>query len=219
VNVYLLAPTVLRIAPEELTGQVRTRFGSDLRRSGGFAQLCMLGAQACLEAIEDVGPLGVLWSSRLGALHAVRAALDESLPRGEPAMPFTFIGMQPHLAGALLAQRGHPVTRSAHLHLADEDWSLLLSVAQGWLAECERVLVGWVEESDASDVEHKSDWCLLQKEPFSGAVRVEPVRNEGKAADATADDWIERLATWRTGSNVPLLLRGGDEAWRFTRGK
>jgi hypothetical protein len=124
--------------------------------------------------------------------------------------------MQPHLAGALLAQRAHPVTRSAHLHLADEDWSLLLSVAQGWLAECERVLVGWVEESDSPDVEHKSDWCLFQKEPFSGTVRVEPVRNEGKAADATADDWIERLATWRTGSNVPLLLRGGEDAWRFT---
>ena len=213
---YLLAPTVLRIAPEELPAQVRARFGSELRRSGAFAQLCMLGAQACLDAAGDDGPLGVLWSSRLGALHASRAALDEGLQRGEPAMPFTFIGMQPHLAGALLAQRGHPVTRSAHLHLADEDWSLPLSVAQGWLAECERVLVGWVEESASSSVAHRSDWCLLRNEPFAGAVRAEPVQNEGKAADATADDWIERLATWRTGSNVPLLLRGGEDAWRFT---
>jgi hypothetical protein len=213
---YLLAPTVVRVAPQELAALVRARFGSELRRSGAFAQLCMLGAQACLDAAGDDGPLGVLWSSRLGALHAVRAALDESLQRGEPAMPFTFIGMQPHLAGALLAQRAHPVTRSAHVHPADEDWSLLLSVAQGWLAECDRVLVGWVEESDSGGVAHKSDWCLLQKRPFSEAVRVERVRNEGKTADATADDWIERVAAWRTGSPGPLLLRGGDDAWRFT---
>ena len=214
---YLLAPTVLRIAPGELPAQVRARFGSELRRSGAFAQLCMLGAQACLDATEDVGPLGVLWSSRLGALRASRAALDESLQRGEPAMPFTFIGMQPHLAGALLAQRAHPVTRSAHLHLADEDWPLLLSVAQGWLAECERVLVGWVEESDSAGIAHKSDWCLLRKKPLTGAIRLEPAPDEEGAAAATAADWIAHVAAWRTGERGPLLLRGGDEAWRFTR--
>ena len=211
----LLAPTLVNLAPAELADAVRTRFGSELRRLGAFTQLCQVGAQACIEASGTGGRLGVLLATEHGALTATRAALDDGPRRGEPAMPFTFIGMQPHLAGVLLAQRGHPVTRSAHLHLADEDWSLLLTVARGWLAECERVLVGWVEESDSPDVEHKSDWCLLQKEPFSGAVRVEPVRNEGKAADATADDWIERLATWRTGSNVPLLLRGGEDAWRF----
>lgn len=214
---YLLAPIVLRIAPEELPARVRARFGSELRRAGAFGQLCMLGAQACLDAAGDDGPLGVLWSSRLGALHAIRAALDESLPRGEPAMPFTFIGMQPHLAGALLAQRAHPVTRSAHLHLADEDWSLLLSVAQGWLAECERVLVGSVEESDSSGVAHKSDWCLLLKKPVAGAIRLEPAPHEDTAVAATAEDWIARIAAWRLESQAPLLMRGSDEAWRFAR--
>jgi hypothetical protein len=213
---YLLAPTVVRVAQEELPARVRARFGSELRRSGGFAQLCLLGAQACLEAAGGDGPLGVLWSSRLGALHAVRAALDESLQRGEPAMPFTFIGMQPHLAGVLLAQRAHPVTRSAHLHLADEDWSLLLSVAQGWLAECERVLIGWVEESDSGGVAHKSDWCLLQKKPLAGAIRLEPAPDEEGVAAATAADWIARVAAWRTEERRALLLRGGEDAWRFT---
>lgn len=213
---YLLAPTVLRIAPGELPAQVRARFGSELRRAGGFAQLCMLGAQACLDAAGGDGPLAVLWCSRLGALHASRAALDESLQRGEPAMPFTFIGMQPHLAGALLAQRAHPVTRSAHLHLADEDWSLLLSVAQGWFAECERVLVGWVEESDSGGVAHKSDWCLLRKQPLAGAIRLEPALHEDASSAATAEDWIAHVAAWRTGSKAPLLLRGGEDAWRFT---
>jgi len=215
--VYLLAPTVLRIAAEELPAQVRARFGSELRRSGAFAQLYMLGAQAYLDAAKGDGPLAVLWSSRLGALHAVRAALDESLQHGEPAMPFTFIGMQPHLAGVLLAQRAHPVTRSAHLHLADDGWSLLLSVAQGWLAECERVLVGWVEESDSVGVAHCSDWCLLRKKPPAGAIHLEPELHEDAAVAATAEDWIARIAAWRTGSRAPLLLRGGDEAWRFTR--
>ena len=213
---YLLAPTVLRIAPEELPARVRARFAAELRRAGSFAQLCLLGAQACLDAAGGDGRLGVLWSSRLGALRASRAALDESLQRGEPAMPFTFIGMQPHLAGALLAQRAHPVTRSAHLHLADEDWSLLLSVAQGWLAECERVLIGGVEESDSGRVAHKSDWCLLQKKPLAGAIRLEPVPHEDASVAATAEDWIAGVAAWRAGPQAPLLLRGGEDTWRFT---
>jgi hypothetical protein len=108
------------------------------------------------------------------------------------------------------------VTRSAHLHLADEDWSLLLSVAQGWLAECERVLVGWVEESDSGGVVHKSDWCLLRKKPLAGAIRLEPAPHEDPALAATAEDWIARVAAWRTGSKAPLLLRGGEDVWCFT---
>ena len=216
---YLLAPTVQRIAPEALPAQVRARFGSELRRSGAFAHLCMLGAQACLDAAGEDGPLAVLWSSRLGALHAIRAALDESLQRGEPAMPFTFIGMQPHLAGALLAQRAHPVTRSAHLHLADEDWPLLLFMAQGWLAECKRVLVGRVEESASGGVAHRSDWCLLRKKPLAGAIRLEPAPDQEGGTTATAEDWIARVAAWAAGSKAPLLLRGGKDAWRFALGK
>jgi len=214
-TVYLLAPTVFRVAPDQLSAQVRARFGSELRRAGAFGQLCMLGAQACLDAAGGDGPLGVLWSSRLGALHASRAALDESLQRGEPAMPFTFIGMQPHLAGALLAQRAHPVMRSVHLHLADEDWSLLLSVAQGWLAECERILIGWVEESDSGNIAHKSDWCLLRKEPLAGVIRLEPAPHENAAVAATAEDWIARVAAWRAGPRAPLVLRGGEDTWCF----
>jgi hypothetical protein len=212
----LLAPTVLRVTPEDFPARVRARFASDLRRTGGFAQLCLLGAQACMDACAGEGPLGVLWSSKLGALKAIRAGLDDSLRRGAPVMPFTFIAMQPHLAGALLAQRGHPVTRSAHLHLAGESWSLLLRAAQGWLAECERVLIGWVEESDAAERAHRSDWCLLQRKPAAGAVRCEPAPHENAAAAASAEDWIARVAAWRAAPRAPLLLRGGEDAWRFT---
>ncbi len=214
---YLLAPTMVRLPPAELPARVRTRFGAELRRTGSFAQLCMLGAQACLDAAGGDGPLGVLWSSRLDDQRAMRAVLDEGLLRGEPAMPFTFIGMQPHLAGALLAQRAYPVTRSAHVYLGDEDWSLLLTAAQSWLAECERVLLGRVEESLSPDVPHQSDWCVLRKNPIAGAIHMEPAPNKDSSAAATATDWIERVAAWR--ADAPLLLRGGDEAWRFTRGK
>lgn len=214
---YLLAPTVVRFAPEELPVRVRARFGAELRRTGSFAQLCMLGAQACLDAAGGDGPLGVLWSSRLEDQRAMRAVLDESLKRGEPAMPFAFIGMQPHLAGALLAQRAHPVTRSAHVYLEDEDWGLLLTAAQGWLAECERVLFGRVEESVSEGVLHRSDWCVLRKNPIAGAIHAEPAPDKDLSAAATATDWIERVAAW--GADAPLLLRGGGEAWRFTRGK
>ena len=80
---YLLAPTALRVAPDDFPARVRSRFASELRRAGSFAQLCLLGAQACLDAAGGDGPLGVLWASEFGALHATRAALDEDLRRGE----------------------------------------------------------------------------------------------------------------------------------------
>jgi len=213
---HLLAPTVLRVTPEDFPARARARFASELRRAGSFAQLCMLGAQACLDACAGEGRLGVLWSSKLGAHKAIRAGLDDGLRRGEPAMPFNFIAMQPHLAGALLAQRGYPVSRSAHVHLAGEGWSLLMCTAQSWLAGCERVLIGWVEESEAAEVMHRSDWCLLQRTPAARAVRCEPALGADAAAAATAEDWIARLAAWRGAPHSPLLLRGGDDAWRFT---
>jgi hypothetical protein len=174
----------------------------------------MLGAQAGLDAAGGEGSLGVLWSSRLEDQRAMRAVLDESLKRGEPAMPFAFMGMQPHLAGTLLAQRGLNVGRSAHVYLEDEDWPLLLSTARGWLRECERVLFGRVEESQAEGVPHRSDWCVLGKKAAPGAIRTEPTDDRGAAVTAT--DLIERIALWRAKPDRPLLLRGRSGAWRFT---
>ena len=214
-TVYLLAPAALRIAPDDFSARVRSRFASELRRAGRFAQLCLLGAQACLDAAGGDGPLGVLWASEFGALHATRAALDEGLRRGEPAMPFAFIAAQPHLAGALLAQRSHPVTRTAYLYLAADAWPSLPQLAQRWLAECDRVLVGCVEES-AAGATHRSDWCLLQKKPAAGAVRCERSLKTDNAAAAAAEDWIPRVAAWRGSGRAPLLLRGGEDAWSFT---
>lgn len=213
---YLLAPTALRVAPEDFPAQVRARFASELRRAGRFAQLCLLGAQGCLEAAGGDGQLGVLCATGHGALEAARAALDEDLRRGEPAMPFTFIAMQPHLAGALLAQRSHPVTRTACLYLAADAWPSLLQVAQRWLAECERVLVGCVEESGSGGIAHRSDWCVFQKKPLAGALRCERSRRPENAAVATAQDWIPRVAAWRGTADAPLILRGGEDAWSFT---
>jgi hypothetical protein len=213
--VYLLAPTALRVAPGDFPARVRARFASELRRAGRFAQLCLLGAQACLDTADGDGPLGVLWATGLGALDATRAALDEDLRRGEPAMPFTFIAMQPHMAGALLA-RSHPVTRTACLYLAPDAWPSLPHLAQRWLAECERVLVGCVEESGSAGGAHRSDWCLLQKKPVAGAVRCERALEAKNAAPATGEDWIPRVGAWRGSADAPLLLRGGEDAWRFT---
>lgn len=211
----LLAPTLMRVPPGDFRARVRERFAGGLRRAGSFAQLCLLGAQACLDAAGKSGSLGLLHSSRLGALHAVRSGLDDGLRRGEPAMPFTFIAMQPHLAGALLAQQGHAVARTVHLHPAQESWPLVLRLAQSWLAECDRVLVGWVEESDAEGVAHRSDWCLLQQERVAGSVRCIPEDASQAAAPATAEDWIARVAAWRAAPRVPLVLRGDENAWRF----
>ena len=210
---YLVAPTVLRVAPDELSAQTRARFGAELRRAGGFAQLCLLGAQACLDAAGPGDSLGVLWSSGRGAAHAARAALAEWLRSGEPVMPFTFIATQPHLAGALLAQRSHPVARTAFLHLGADAWPWLLRLAQAWLGECEQVLVGWVEESNGEGAAHQSDWCIVRRRP--APVRCEAARDGVDAVAASTADWISRLAAWHAAPHAALALRGGADAWRF----
>jgi hypothetical protein len=212
---YLLAPTALRVAPDDFPGRVRARFANDLRRAGRFAQLCLLGAQACLEGAGGDGPLGVLWGTRLGPLHGTRAALDDGLRRGEPTMPFAFIAAQPHLAGALLAQRGLPVARTACLYLAPEAWTRLLLLGGRWLVECERVLLGWVEESETGGTAHCSDWCLLRGAPVPGAIRCERMPERSAAAAAEGGDWIARVGAWRAAPHAPLLLGGSEGAWRF----
>lgn len=168
-TVKLLAPTVLRIAPGELRARAHERFDGELRRAGSFAQLCLLGAQACLDTADTHGytrgSLGLLWTSAHGALLATRAALRDGLQRSEPAMPFTFVATQPHLAAALLAQRSHTVARSAFLYLDADGWPWLARLAQAWLADCEQVLVGRVEESAVEAIAHQSDWCLLTNRP------------------------------------------------------
>lgn len=214
----LLAPTVLRVWPAEFSTRVRERFGGELRRAGSFAQLCLLGAQACLDAAGSEGSLGLLYGSPLGALRAIRSALGEDLRQGEPTMPFTFIAMQPHLAGALFGQRGHAVTRAAHWHPGDQSWPFALCVARSWFADCDRVLLGWVEESEADHTAHRSDWCLVQKAPLAGAISCTPERNAAAAVPASAEDWIARVTEWRAAPRTPLLLRGEEKAWRFALG-
>jgi hypothetical protein len=214
---HLLAPTVLHAAPGEMAARVRARFGAELRRSGSFTQLGLLGAQACLDAAPGAGPLGMLWASGRGARHATRAALDAVSGSGEPVMPFAFIATQPHLAGAFLAQRAFPVTRAAHLHLAADAWPWLLRLARCWLADCARVLVGWVEESADGRAAHRSDWCVLQPRPSDGSVLCEAAREGETAESATAEDWLPRVAAWKAAPRAPLALRGAGGTWRFSR--
>src|SRR5262245_30604387 len=88
-----------------------------------------------------------------------------------PVMPFTFVATQPHLAATLLAQRGAPVARAAFVHVAPDAWPMLLDVAQAWLASCDAVLLGWVEEAAEGEA-HQSDWCLLREPAARGALPV-----------------------------------------------
>jgi hypothetical protein len=202
---HLTAPTVMRVPAAELAPRARDRFAGELRRAGGFAQLCMLGAQACLDEAPAEKTVGVLWSSSRGPVSEVRAVLAEAAG-GEPVMPFSFVAVQPHLAATLLAQRGVPVARAAFVRIADDGWPWLLAQAAAWLASCERVLLGRVEEGEV----HQSDWCLLQRDP--AGVLCEPLRETEGALPATAEDWLARVATARDA----LALRGAAEAWRFT---
>ena len=208
----LLAPTLIDLAPAALAEQVRSRFGSELRRLGVFTQLCHVGAQACLEASPAQGRLGVLLATEHGALTASRSALGEVLRSGEAAMPFAFIATQTSLAGALLARRSHDVARAACLYLGAQDWPWLLRMARSWLAECERVAVGWVEEA-AQGEPHRSHWCIFVREAAAPAIHCAPA---GAGTAATTGDWIARVAAWRNAPGGPLELRGSHQGWCFT---
>jgi len=151
----LLDPMQLELRPEELAREARARFGQEVRRLGAFTQLCLLGAETCLERSGTSGSLGVLLATAHGARSAVQAALAE-------VMPFTFIATQTHLAGALLARR-HAVVRAACVYLEAEDWPGLQHMAQAWLAGCERVALGWVEEA-GGDAPHVSRWQLAVRD-------------------------------------------------------
>lgn len=203
--IHLAAPSVMRVPAGDLAIRSRERFGGELRRAGGFAQLCLLGAQACLDAAPPGGSLGVLWSSSRGPVNAVRTVLAEAAS-GEPVMPFSFVAIQPHLAATILAQRGVDVARAAFVRIEDDAWPWLLAQAASWLETCERVLLGRVEEGET----HQSDWCLVQRGP--AGISCEPLAKADNGLPATAADWLARVAA----SHEPLALRGGGEAWRFT---
>jgi len=193
--VFLLAPTLINLSQEMLVKEVRARFGSELRRLGVFTQLSLLGAATCLEASSKAGthfgPLGVLRATEQGGLTAVRAALGDGLRRGEPMMPFTFIAIQTNLAGALLARREHDVARAACLYLEAQDWPWLLRIARSWLAQCERVAVGWVQDA-AGDEPHRSHWGVLVRE---GAGIPVPAGEDG--LPATMEEWLGRFSSHR----------------------
>src|SRR5262249_1919794 len=113
-------------------------------------------------AAGGAGTLGMLWTSSRGAVGATGAALAE-LRSGEPLMPYTFIATQPHLGAALFAQHVHPLARSAFLYLDPHGGPWLRALAQAWFGECDRVMIGQVEESTEPSVEHRSEWYLLVK--------------------------------------------------------
>jgi len=115
-NVYLLAPTVLRVAQEDLPARWRALRGRAaprrrLRAALPARRASLPGRRGRRRPAR--GPVGERVRRR--ARHARRAR--RGLEARRAAMPFTFIAMQPHLAGALLAQRSHPVTRTACLYL------------------------------------------------------------------------------------------------------
>jgi hypothetical protein len=85
-------------------------------------------------------------------------------------------------------------------------------MARSWLAECERVAVGWVEEATEGEP-HRSHWCIFARQAAAPAIHCEPA-TAGTAA--ASGDWIARVAAWRNAPGEPLELRAGRQGWRFT---
>jgi hypothetical protein len=102
-TIHALARTLPR---EEVRPYALALAGAEVRRAGLSAQFLVGTALEAWRALDPAPPdprLGLVWTSLTASGTETVACLEEVLTRGEPPMPFDFLGSQPHM-GALHAQ-------------------------------------------------------------------------------------------------------------------
>lgn len=145
-----------RALPADWHARLCERLGQRPRRLGGWAELALYGARACLDAAgEDSLPHGALLvvASLRGAVDATRAAIAQTAASGLPK-PFTFLQSQPSQMLAALCQHLRWDGDARFMLTRDratlERLALLESGPGG-------VLLGWVDEGPQAG----SEWWRL----------------------------------------------------------
>lgn len=194
-------------APAELPGAVRAALGKPLRRAAPLTRLALAGALACLPAERRQRPTALLWQSTSGPRLETLVLLDEMRVDGEP-LPYDFLATQPAIAAAQI-QAVLPGLQSAmHLPLDREgaaNWSLLLALAVGWLAD------GRYEQVLCAQIDHWADaasghWLALSRAPLeNSSLRLQLVNKATGDALADTPDLPARLADWLANGAGPTL--------------
>ena len=149
--------------PADWRERLGSRFDQRLRRIGGWAELGLYGARACLDtAGEAVLPEGAMLCvcSLQGALSATRAGIEQQALRGLP-MPFTFLQSQPSQMLAALGQ--HLQWRGDARFVVTRDTAALLRLLQ---LECgpAGLLLGCVEEGQPGVAPQSEWWRVVRME-------------------------------------------------------
>ncbi|MCK9259096.1 MAG: hypothetical protein M0P63_04970 [Azoarcus sp.] len=136
-----------------------------LRRAGAFAELCLVGVDACAADDEYSGSIAILVASRSGPRQAFTRVLEDLCLRSEAPMPFDFLATQAVLA-ALPLQKRLPAL-GALLYLPGTDdcnvlWQRMTQLANAWLADGRHrhVLIGIVEPGTP---QHHCEWRHLAR--------------------------------------------------------
>lgn len=142
--------------PEDWHARLCARLGQRPRRLGGWAELAIYGARACLDqASETKLPPGALLlvASLRGPVAATRAAIEQMDQGGTP-MPFSFLQSQPGQMLAGVCQ--HLRWRGDARFVLSRDACAVLNLAQRE-AGPDGLLLGWVDEGAAP----RSEWWRM----------------------------------------------------------
>lgn len=197
--IYLNTLLSQQFAPAELPGAVRAAIGKPLRRASGLTQLALVGALASLPAERRQLPTALLWQSTNGLRQETLTLLDEICNGAAEPMPYDFLATQPAITAAQL-QAFLPGLQTATQTLLEQpdtaNWSLLLALADQWLAEGRYAQVLCAHLDSTPEAAH-GHWLLLGATPLENA----PARlqiNTLPPPDAVADrpDFPARLTDW-----------------------
>lgn len=152
----------VRIAPPPAGWRdaLAARLGQRPRRLGGWAELALHGALACLdEAGEPTLPAGatLVVASQWGPLSAIRDIVSQSAD-GLP-MPFSFMQSQPGLMLSALCR--HLAWSGDARFVTGRDLASMVDLAETGLGAA-GLLFGWVDE------DRRSDWWRVTPCPRGG---------------------------------------------------
>jgi hypothetical protein len=205
--VYLNALHSQRFAPDELAAAVRATLGKPLRRTAPLSQLAVVGALACLPAAQRSLPSALLWQSSSGPRGETLALLEEICNGAGEPMPYDFLATQPAIAAAQLKPFLPGLDSATHLPLespGQAQWSLLLALATGWLAQGRyaQVLCAQLDHDAAGSTAH---WLLLGRERLENAACRLQLPDSAAATLPDTPDFPEHLAGWLQSGETPAV--------------
>lgn len=206
--IFLSAVLSQNFLPTELPAAVRAALGKPLRRAAALTQLAVVGALACLPAEHRKLPTVLLWQTRSGPRAETLNLLEEVCNGAAEPMPYDFLATQPAIAAAQLKPFLPGLLSATCLPLSDEkaaSWSLLLSLADHWLAEGRYAQVLCAQLDHTGDIT-SGQWLSLSAAPLENSLASLHL-SEAPPDEPLADnsDFPARLGQWLAANTTSRL--------------